>query len=55
MLPKIKKKKIVFKQIRESSRSIFMEYLCNIEYSLGRIVDYPFGIRGYVVAIKPVQ
>ena len=49
-----KKMKIVFSQIHNTSRIILMEKLCNIEYSLGRGgISYPFGIRGYVVALKP--
>lgn len=47
-----KKKQIVFKQINDTSRSMFMEKLCNIEYSSGKHNSYPFGIRGYVVAQK---
>lgn len=49
------KKRIVFKEIKNSSRSVFMERLCSIEYFLGKIIKYPFGIRGYVVANKPIR
>lgn len=48
------KKRIVFKEIKNSSRFVFMEKLCNIEYSLGKRIKYPFGIRGYLVASKPM-
>jgi ubiquinone/menaquinone biosynthesis C-methylase UbiE len=47
------KEKIVFKQIKETSRSGLMEFLCNIEYFGGKHLSYPFGIRAYVLAQKP--
>jgi ubiquinone/menaquinone biosynthesis C-methylase UbiE len=46
------KNEIVFKQIKDTSRSVLMEKLCGVEYSLGRRIKYPFGIRGYVLAQK---
>jgi hypothetical protein len=49
------KNRVVFAEIQGSSRSLFMEKVCNIEYFLGRWIKYPFGIRGYAVAQKPVQ
>lgn len=45
-------KQVVFKQIRATSRFILMEKLFGIEHFLGKIIKYPFGIRGYVVAQK---
>ena len=48
-----KKNEIVFKQIINTSRSTLMEKLCSIEYSFGKYLRYPFGIRGYVIAQKP--
>lgn len=47
-----KKKEITFKQITKTERSKIMEMLCGIEYSLGKILRYPFGIRGYIIASK---
>jgi ubiquinone/menaquinone biosynthesis C-methylase UbiE len=49
------KNETVFKQIKDTSGSMVMEKLCNIEYSFGRYIRYPFGIRGYIVAEKPSQ
>lgn len=49
------KKRIVFSEINGSSRLIFMEKLCNLEYYLGKIIRYPFGVRGYLVASKPTR
>jgi ubiquinone/menaquinone biosynthesis C-methylase UbiE len=49
------KKQIAFKQIQRSSKLLFMEKLCNIEYALGKWVAYPFGIRAYAICEKPVE
>ena len=46
------KKKIVINQIKETERFPFMDKLCEIEYSLGLKILYPFGIRGYAIAVK---
>lgn len=48
-----RKMEIVFREIKESSRSTFIEHLVNVEYFLGRVIRYPFGIRGYIFAQKP--
>ncbi len=48
-----KKKQIVFNQIKDSSRAVFIKNLLSIEYALGKMIKYPFGIRGYVLAQKP--
>jgi ubiquinone/menaquinone biosynthesis C-methylase UbiE len=47
-----RKIEIVFKEIKESSHSAFIEYLVNVEYALGKIIRYPFGIRSYILARK---
>jgi ubiquinone/menaquinone biosynthesis C-methylase UbiE len=47
------KEKIVFSQIKNSSRLKLMENICDIEYFLGKSIRYPFGIRGYITAQKP--
>jgi ubiquinone/menaquinone biosynthesis C-methylase UbiE len=44
---------IVFNQIKDTSRLKLMEELCSIEYSLGKRIKYPFGIRGYIMAQRP--
>lgn len=46
------KKRVVFKEIQAGSRSVIMDKLYRIEYSLGKRMGYPFGIRGYLVASK---
>ncbi len=48
------KYEIVFKQIKDTSRFVLTGKICNIEYFLGKWLKYPFGIRGYILAQKPL-
>jgi ubiquinone/menaquinone biosynthesis C-methylase UbiE len=47
-----KKQELAFKQIHSTERMRFMDCLCDIERRLGKKIKYPFGVRGYVVAVK---
>jgi ubiquinone/menaquinone biosynthesis C-methylase UbiE len=46
------KQAMVFRQISKTKESVLMSKLFEIEYQIGRVCRYPFGIRGYVLATK---
>ena len=46
------KKQRAFSAIRDSGRCHFLDWLCRIEQALGGKLDYPFGLRGYIIAEK---
>jgi len=47
------KQKKSFRQIETTKRSSLMDSLCSLEYRLGAKLRYPFGVRGFALAVKP--
>jgi hypothetical protein len=41
-----------FNQIRFNQSSRLLDKICELEGAMGKVVPYPFGIRGFIVATK---
>ncbi len=49
------KRALAMSQIQKTSRSALMDALCRLEEGIGKRLTYPFGIRAYVIAQKPLE